>query len=409
MSAGAADRADAVGEYPHFFLIAGEMSGDLLGSRLMAALDRETAGRARYSGIGGLTMGDAGLKSLFPMAELSVMGIAEVLPKIPRLARRLRQTMVEIDKSRPDAVITIDSPGFNFRVAKRLLGQPMARIHYVAPSVWAWRGGRAREAARLFDRLLALLPFEPPYFEVEGMRCDFVGHPVVESGAAGGDGTGFRKRHGIDAACPLVCVLPGSRHSEAARLLPVFGRTVQVLARSRPGLRVVVPAAEAVADEVTAAVARWMAPSVVVRGAEEKFDAFAAADVALAASGTVALELAMAATPAVIAYRMNPLSAIVARRLIKVRYANLVNIILNHEAVPEFLQDRCRPDVLSRALDRLLGDADARARQVAAGRDVLGRLGLGGTPPSTLAARAVMETLSRPPRKINGGTDGRRI
>ena len=410
MSAGAAGQADAVGdEGPHFFLIAGEMSGDVLGSRLMAALERETAGRARYSGIGGSTMNDAGLRSLFPMAELSVMGLAEVLPKLPTLARRLRQTMAAIEESRPDAVITIDSPGFNFRVAKRLLGQPMARIHYVAPSVWAWRAGRARETARLFDRLLALLPFEPPYFEAEGMACDFVGHPVVESAAAGGDGPKFRRRYGIDAACPLVCILPGSRHSETARLLPIFGRTVEALARSRPRLRVVVPAAETVADEVTAAVGHWGAPSAVVRGAEEKFDAFAAADVALAASGTVALELAMAATPAVIAYRINPLSAALVRRLIKVPHANLVNLILNREAVPEFLQDRCRPDMLSSAVDRLLADADARARQVAAGREVLGRLGLGGTPPSTLAARAVMETLSGPPRRTNGGKDERRI
>ena len=409
MSAGAAGQANAVGEGPHFFLIAGEMSGDVLGSRLMVALERETAGRARYSGIGGSTMGDAGLKSLFPMAELSVMGLTEVLPKLPSLARRLRQTMAEIDKSRPDAVITIDSPGFNFRVAKRLAGQPMARIHYVAPSVWAWRAGRARATARLFDRLLALLPFEPPYFEAEGMRCDFVGHPVVESDAARGDGAGFRIRHGIDSACPLICVLPGSRHSETARLLPIFGRTVEVLAQSRPGLRIVVPAAETVADEVTSAVAQWAAPCVVVRGMGERFDAFAAADVALAASGTVALELAMADTPAVIAYRMSPLSAALARRLVRVRYANLVNIILNREAVPELLQDRCRPDVLSNAVDRLLSDSGARAGQVAAGREVLGRLGLGGTPPSTLAARAVMDTLSRPPRKTNGGTDERRI
>ena len=409
MSARAAGQADAVGEGPHFFLIAGEMSGDILGGRLMAALDRETAGLARYSGIGGSTMSNAGLKSLFPMAELSVMGLAEVLPKLPSLARRFRQTMAEIDTARPDAVITIDSPGFNFRVAKRLLGQPMARIHYVAPSVWAWRAGRARTAARLFDRLLALLPFEPPYFEAEGMRCDFVGHPVVESDAALGDGVGLRRRHGIDSACPLVCVLPGSRHNETARLLPVFGRTVESLARSRPGLRIVVPAAETVANEVTAAVAQWAPPCIVVRGSREKFDAFAAADVALAASGTVALELAMAATPAVIAYRMNPLSAALARRLIRVRYANLVNIILNREAVPEFLQDRCRPDMLSTAVEHLLADADSRARQVAASREVLGRLGLGGTPPSTLAARAVMETLSKPPRKTNGGSDERRI
>ena len=280
--------------------------------------------------------------------------------------------------------------------------------------MWRLRSGLgapdgARKTARLFDRLLALLPFEPPYFEAEGMACDFVGHPVVESAAAGGDGPKFRRRYGIDAACPLVCILPGSRHSETARLLPIFGRTVEALARSRPRLRVVVPAAETVADEVTAAVGHWGAPSAVVRGAEEKFDAFAAADVALAASGTVALELAMAATPAVIAYRINPLSAALVRRLIKVPHANLVNLILNREAVPEFLQDRCRPDMLSSAVDRLLADADARARQVAAGREVLGRLGLGGTPPSTLAARAVMETLSGPPRRTNGGKDERRI
>ena len=379
---------------PLVFLVAGEPSGDVLGGRLMAALRDECDGAIRFAGIGGARMQGEGLESLFPMAELSVMGFAEVLPHVPRLLRRLRQTVAEIEACRPAAVVTIDSPGFTFRVARRArrLGIPL--IHYVAPSVWAWKPGRARKIARFLDHLLALLPFEPPYFDRVGLPCTFVGHPVVES--AGGDGDAFRRRHGIPPEAPLICILPGSRRSETARLLPVFGETMARLAGGRPGLRAVVPTLETVAAEVAAAVAAWPLPAVVCHGEDEKTDAFAAADVALAASGTVALELAMAGTPAIIAYRVNPLSAWLARRLIRVSFVNLVNLILDRPAVPEFLQQDCRADLLAAAVETLWQDGDARRRQTDAAGEALARLGLGGPPPSRRAARAVLDIIFKP-------------
>lgn len=376
---------------PLIFLIAGEPSGDQLGGRLMAAIkDRR---RVRFAGIGGPWMEREGLVGLFPMDELSVMGLAEVLPHLPRLLRRIRQTVAEVRALRPSVLVTIDSPGFNFRVARRLKGRGIPLVHYVAPSVWAWRPGRARKVAAFLDHLLALLPFEPPYFEAQGLPCTFVGHPVVETGSDRGDGVAFRRRHGIAEGATLICVLPGSRSGEVARLLPVFGDTLALLERSRPGLRAVVPTVEAVAGEVAAAATRWPVPALVVGGENEKFDAFAASDAALAASGTVALELAMAGTPAVIAYRVNRLTAWLARRLIRIRLVNLVNIILEREAVPEFLQEDCRSDRLAAAVEGLLGEQTACRRQAEDSGEALRLLGLGGPPPSGRAAEVVLDII----------------
>lgn len=380
---------------PLFFFIAGEPSGDGLGGRLMTALKILCRGRVRFTGIGGPRMFEQGLSSLFPMPELSVMGLAEVLPHLPRLSRRLTQTVAEITARRPAAVITIDSPGFNFRVAKRLKGAGIPLIHYVAPSVWAWRPGRAREVAGFLDHLLALLPFEPPYFEAEGLSCTFVGHPVVESGADKGDGGAFRRRHGIADDDPVICVLPGSRHSETARLLPVFGATLGLLKRARPRLRAVVPTVVGVAGDVSGAAREWPVPALVVGGESEKFDGFAASDAALAASGTVSLELALARVPAVIAYRVNPLTAWLARRLIRVPYANLVNIVLEREVVPEFIQGDCRPQLLAPAIERLFSGG---AAQTDAAAEALRRIGHGGSSPSERAARAVLDAVSRSPQ-----------
>lgn len=384
----------AAGPGPLIFVVAGEPSGDALGARLMAALKVETGGAVRFAGVGGEGMAAEGLESLFPMADLTVMGVAEVLPRLPLILRRLAQTATEAKRLRPDAVITIDSPDFSFRLAKRLRGQGIPLVHYVAPSVWAWRPGRAKAIARRLDHLLALLPFEPPYFEREGLACTFVGHPVVEGGADGGDGAAFRARHGIAAEAPLLCVLPGSRRSETSRLLPVFAETLARLGERHAGLRAVVPVIGAVADEVARAAAAWPVPAVVVRGRSEKFDAFAAADAALAASGTVALELAMAGTPAVIAYRLSGLSAWLARRLVKVRHVSLVNLVLDRPVMPELLQDDCRPDRLATALGTLLADAAARRAQVEAGYEALARLGRGGPSPGTRAARAVLGVIA---------------
>ncbi len=377
------------------FLVAGEPSGDVLGARLMRALKEETGGRVRFAGVGGPRMAAEGLDSLFPMSDLTVMGLAEVLPRLPRLIRRIRQTARTAREMRPAAVVTIDAPDFSFRVAKRLKGAGIPLVHYVAPTVWAWRPGRARKIARILDHLLVLLPFEPPYFEREGLSCDFVGHPVIESGADKGDGEAFRRSHGIDPEAPVVCVLPGSRHSETSRLLPVFSETLRRLAETNPAVQVVVPAAPSVAGEVAAAAAAWPFPALVILDEAEKYAAFAAADAALAASGTVSLELALAGTPTVIAYRLSPLTAWIGRRLIRVRFVSLANIVLDREVVPEFLQERCRPDLLAPALGGLLNDPEVRQRQIDGAREAVAQLGGDGPLPSRRAARAVLSVLSR--------------
>lgn len=380
-------------EFPHIFVLAGEPSGDALGGRLMAALKKKTGGRIRFSGVGGERMAEQGLESLFPMSELSVMGLAEVLPHLPKLLRRIRQTAESVARLKPAALITIDSPDFSFRVAKRLKEQGIPLIHYVAPSVWAWKPGRARKIAGFLDHLLALLPFEPPYFERVGLGCTFVGHPVVESAASQGQGAAFRRRHEIGADIPLICVLPGSRGGEVSRLLPVFGETLSILQRRHPDLQAVVPMVRSVAALVEAAVGAWPIPATIVQGETEKFDSFAASNLALAASGTVSLELAMARLPAVIAYRVNPMTAWLARRLLRVRYVSLVNILQNRAVVPERLQDNCRPDILAADLERLLNDQEARDSQTLGAVGALEQLGLGGPAPSERAADAILKIL----------------
>jgi len=379
---------------PTIFLVAGEPSSDALGARLMSALKEARGDAVRFAGIGGAGMAAEGLDSLFPMGELSLMGLAEVLPHVPRLLRRIDETVSAIRAQRPDAVVTIDSPGFSFRVARRLAGSGIPLIHYVAPSVWAWRPGRARKIAGFLDHLLALLPFEPPYFRAEGLACTFVGHPVLESGAGDGDGPAFRRRHGIGDDVPLLCFLPGSRQGEVSRLLPVFAETVALVAKSRLDVEVVLPSVEGLAAAVSSATAMWPVRVRVVTGDAEKFDAFAAADVALAASGTVALELAMAKTPAVIAYRMHPLTGWLARRLVRVRYVSLVNLVLDRPVMPELLLGECRADRLAKAVTSLLDDPQARAAQASGAAEALAVLGLDGAAPSRRAADVVLDVIA---------------
>ncbi len=375
---------------PTLFLVAGEASGDVIGARLMAALKRRTGGAIRFAGIGGERMAAEGLDSLFPMHELSLMGLVEILPKARHLLRRIKQTADAVTDMRPDAVVTIDSPGFNMRLAKRLQGQGIPLIHFVAPHVWAWRPGRAVKVARLFDHLLTLMPFEPPYFTVHGLDCTFTGHPVVENGADRGDRDRFRVEHAIPADAPLLCILPGSRSAEIERLSPVFGETLQRLAATRPGLRAVVVAAPAVADRVREVAGAWSVPTVVVEGDQAKYDAFAACDAALAASGTVTLELGLAGAPMVVAYRVNAVTAWLGRRLIKIPYVSLLNVVLARKAVPEYLQEDCRADLLEAALAPLLDDPEAAAAQRRDCAEAARLVGLGGSPPSDRAAEAVL-------------------
>ena len=378
------------------YLVAGEPSGDLLGARLIAGLRKIGGAEITFAGIGGEAMREQGLTSLFPQADLAVMGLVEVLPRIPRILRRLDQTVADIVARKPAAIVTINSWGFNKRLIDRLkkAGVTTPRIHCVAPMVWAWRAKRVHELPGRVDLLLCLLPNEPPLFERAGVRAIHIGHPVLESGADRGDGIAFRARHGIPPDAMLVSVLPGSRRSEVARLLPPFGAALVLLKTSHPGLRAVVTTVETVAAAVTNGVRDWPVPTTVVQGTRERYDAFAASRAALAASGTVTLELAMAGVPMVVGYRMNGLTAMLARRLIKIDYASMPNILTGRAVVPELLQDDCRPELLAKALARLLDDEGARAAQKAGLDEALMKLGHGAESPSDRAAKAIMERVA---------------
>ena len=353
------------------YLIAGEPSGDLLASRLMRALKRKTGGKVRFEGVGGETMAAEGFHSLFDSSELAVMGLAEVIPSIPRILKRIDETVADIAARKPDVVVTVDSWSFSARVNKKLkaLNTGIPQIHYVAPQVWAWKKRRARTCGRYIDRLMALLPYEPQYFEPYGLKPDFVGHPVVEGGAAKGDGEKFREEHGIAPETPVLCVLPGSRRSETKYLLPVFKEAVAILAEKYPTMRVVVPTVVTVEKTVRDAVSDWALPVDVVTGEAARYDAFAASSAALAASGTVALELALARVPYTIAYKMNPISSYLARRLAA---------------------------LLAAEIERLLENEAYRNAEVDRAFDVLKTLGADGEEtPSDKAADIVLECASK--------------
>jgi lipid-A-disaccharide synthase len=337
------------------------------------------------------------LDSRVALSELAVMGVLEVLPAARRIFRRVAETVADIERRKPAALVTIDSSGFTWRIAARLrkAGSTLPMIHYVAPMVWAWRGGRAKRIARWYDHLMALLPFEPPYFTAVGLSCAYVGHSVVESGADKGDGAGFRRRHAIPEHAPLLAMLPGSRRGEVNTLLPVFAEVAQRIANTHPNLRIVVPTTANVAEIVEAALAAWPLPTIVLHGMAEKYDAFAASNAALAASGTVALELAMARLPSVITYRINPITHAYVSRVVKVDYANLVNVVLGREAVPELLQYDCTPENLAAAIIRLLDDKAAASEQIAAGQEALRVLGYGGVSPALRAADEVLGVIAR--------------
>ena len=384
------------------YIIAGEPSGDALGARLLGAL-RE-GGSVEAAGVGGELMAREGVASLFPQAETAVMGLFEVLPRARRLLRRMDETVADILRFRPDAVVTIDSGGFNKGVARRLIrsGCQAVRIHYVAPMVWVWAPGRAGRMAGLFDHLMTLWPFEPPLFEREGLATTFVGHSLVEAGT--GDGAAFRHRHGIGPDATVLAMLPGSRSGEVRRLLPVFRETLDRLAGGIPGLHLAVPTVGTVAERVRDAMKEWPWPAAVTLGEEEKQGAFAASRAALGASGTVALELALAGVPQVTAYRLNPATALIGRVVIRRRRFCPVNIVLDRPVVPELIQGDCRPGPLSRALGPLLFDEDARAAQLSAFRELAGKLGGEGRP-SLRAAETVRRIVREagPPAQDRGG------
>lgn len=374
------------------FIIAGEASGDVLGARLIHALKRQRP-ELVFCGIGGARMAEAGMESLFPMQELAVMGLAEILPRIIPLRRRMQQTITAIHEAKPDILVTIDSPGFCLRVLKAIGTTGPRRIHYVAPQVWAWRQERVKHFPGLWDELLCLLPFEPDFFAPFRLNPNFVGHPVLESGADAGNAERFLAQHNIPATAVPVMLMPGSRVTETKRLLPVFRETISQLRQSNPDILPILAAASGIAEAVAAQTADWPVAPIIVRDVAERYDAFAAASAALTKSGTSTLELAMAGVPMAVTYRVNALSAAIGRRLIKVKYVAMINLLANGPLVPELLQQDCTPAKFAATLQILLSNPQAAAAQRAGFATALASLRAPSGLASDAAASAMVKWL----------------
>ncbi|MFT7370361.1 MAG: lipid-A-disaccharide synthase [Octadecabacter sp.] len=380
------------------FIIAGEPSGDKLGAALMKGLEAQVLD-IEFEGIGGPLMEELNLESLFSINELSLMGLAEILPKYLHLKSRIRQTAAAIIAAKPNVLITIDSPDFCLRVAQLVkAGSNIRTVHYVAPTVWAWRPKRAAKMARYIDHVLALFPFEPPYMDEAGMSCDFVGHPVAaEPSVTRAELDDFKTRHGI-IHHPVLAILPGSRQSEIARLGATFNSSyVQVAATFQTVLVPTLPyLAQAVSDALPL---RSATLRCIVSGsnmspqdaARERYIAMAFADVALAASGTVSLELAAVRTPMVIAYDMHWISRQIISRMLLTDTVTLVNLVSETRTIPEFIGSGCQPAPIAEALMSTLADPTAQFDALDLTMD---RLGRGGEALGLRAARAVLAHLT---------------
>lgn len=376
----------------HIFIVAGEPSGDVLGARLMAALNHARPNRVRYSGVGGPQMAVQGLDSLFDYRQLAVMGLLEVLPQAPRLLRRIRDVARAIETEQPDAIITIDAPSFGFAVLKRLKSHNQPRIHYVAPQVWAWRPKRAGKIKKYVDHVLALLPFESPYFDAAGMPCTFVGHPILENVANAEDGIAFRARHGIADDALVLCALPGSRRNEVRKLKPVIADVIGRIAERHQNLHVVIPTVSTVAEDVRD-LASTGVPTTITDDVDEKSAAMAASDAAIAASGTATLELVCANVPTVVIYKVALITGWLGRYLANVKYASIANILADRELLPEFLQEYCKPKDVAAALIEIIED-DLRRQEVIDGEiDVVRQLTFEGQAPSEKAADEVLRII----------------
>jgi lipid-A-disaccharide synthase len=374
-------------------LVCGEPSGDLLGAQLMAALKQLAGHQVKIVGVGGPAMAREGLQSLYSLDATAVMGLREVVPAIPRILARVKQAADYAVQIHPDALVVIDSPDFTHRIAKAVKTRDpsVKTVNYVAPQVWASRAYRAKAMARYFDLILALFPFEVPFFEKYGLKAVFAGHPVIERRTKMTGGDAFRAVHGIARDAPLLALLPGSRTSEIRFIFPVFRQTVELLAKKIPDLVTVLPTVPHVAAKVREAAKGWPTPIQILDNETDKFSAFDAADVALAASGTVTAELALARTPMVVAYRVGGLTYALAHWLMTVPHMTLINILLGRRAVPEFKQFDAKPEVLAAEVEKLFRDPAARAAQVAAMDEFAQALGEGGEAPSLRAARILLD------------------
>ena len=382
------------------YLVAGEPSGDKLGAALMAELKNFATFDLDISGVGGPLMEDQGLASLFPIDDIAVIGVGEILAKYNFLKERINNTVDDILRLKPDVLITIDAPEFSLRVARMVRKQIFVNtIHYVAPTVWAWRPKRAKKMSNYIDHILALFPFEPPYMKREGISCDFVGHPVADEKLPDRRLVNkFRKHYKINENDMLVAFLPGSRHSEVSRLMPIFDTVSSDLTSQRSNIKIVIVAAPTVKKLLEEILKKWASNVILVTNddlSNNEFQklkriVFASCDIALAASGTVSLELASTKTPMVIAYDMGFLSRIVFWLFIRVNSVNLVNLISNQITIPEFIGNNCKPYKISQAL---LNELDNPSTQKAAMQRSLDLLRAGEVSSGVAAANSVLDFL----------------
>ena len=377
-------------------LIATEESGDRLGANLMKVLRQRLGGAVRFEGVGGRAMAREGLTSLFPIEELSIIGLAAVVRQLPKILRLIRQTADAVLEASPDALVIIDSPDFTLRVARRVRARDASIpiVEYVSPSVWAWRPGRARAMRRYVDHVLALLPFEPEaYQRLRGPPCSYVGHPLVEQLATLRPDSAEQARR--DAAPPVLLVLPGSRRSEIRHHMAVFGATLARLQAQGVAFEAVLPTMPHLEALVREAVKGWPVQPRIVVGEVEKKAAFRIAHAALVKSGTVTLELALSGVPMVAAYRVGSAEAWVLRRAINISSIILANLVIGENVVPEFVQENCTPERLTPSLAELLSDSPLRQRQVEAFAKLDAIMSTGDQPPSVRAADIVLAAMRK--------------
>lgn len=374
-----------------FFIIAGEASGDVLGAKLIAELKLQLINKNEtfeFIGIGGKLMQEQGLNSIFPMEELSVMGFLEVLPHIKKLLNRINQTAQSIFDNKPDFVITIDSPDFSFRVIKKIQSCKTKKIHLIAPSVWAYREGRAKKISKLYDLLLAILPFEPPYFEKYGLKTEFIGHPIVENypdfSLKEQKNLDFRKKYKINNDDFLICLMPGSRNSEVKKIFPEFIKAINLISKNYK-VKVVIPLIDKTKNLVSE-MSKSLESDYYLIEKPEKESAFFAANFALAKSGTNTVEISLYKIPMIIAYKVNILTYFLLKMMIKIKFANLVNLIANQEIIPEMLQFDCDGQKIYHKLKNFIDDKNLCITQIDNSQKYLEIMGLNSETKSSFKA-----------------------
>ncbi|MDE5456937.1 lipid-A-disaccharide synthase [Bradyrhizobium sp. CSA112] len=378
------------------FLIATEESGDRLGANLMKVLRQRLGDAVRFEGVGGRAMAREGLETLFPIEELSIIGLAAVIRDLPKILGLIKETAIAVTEAAPDVLVIIDSPDFTHRVAKRVRAKDpkIPIVNYASPSVWAWRPGRARAMLKYIDHVLALLPFEPEaYRRLHGPPCTYVGHPLTEQLSSLRPNADEATRRA--GSPPVLLVLPGSRRSEIRHHMAVFGQAVARLQEQGVGFELMLPTMPHLQEAVVDAVKGWPVQPQVVIGEQDKRAAFRIAHAALAKSGTVTLELALAGVPMVTAYRVGAIEAFILRRAIRVSSVILANLVIGREVIPEFLQEDCTPEKLSQALGEVLLDSALRREQLEAFATLDAIMSTGNQPPSVRAADIVLATMHK--------------